>query len=328
VDPAPLTGQAAIPLPTPVERRTAAEQYQGANQWLVAGRPDKAVPILMNCCRLDPHSMIYRQSLRSAQRQLGRARGPISLLKKWRAIRRMAKASRAGKWIAVLGLAENVLTLDPGDVRAHRSLAKAFETLGLLDRAVWCLEQAAQGHHHDQVIAAELARLYERTGQFSRVNAVAKSPSTAEIASEDWQQQLLDELDRFRQDAAKVEQKLAQEPENQELQGILARLRHEIQAREIEQFRQATDRHPADMVLKLEFGILLLKAGQFEAALEAFQAARSDEPLAWRAVYYAAYCHLNLRQWRQAKPLFQEALTLIPPEAAAARQEVLALLNR
>src|SRR5207244_11656642 len=111
-------------------------------------------------------------------------------------------------------------------------------------------------------------------------------------------------------------------------QTILARLRGEIQGREIELRAKQADRHPQDLNRRLELGVLLLKAGRFEAALEAFQMARSDPRLTWRAVLYSAYCYLNAHQWRRAQPLFEEALSLLPPEADATRKEVLSLLTQ
>jgi tetratricopeptide (TPR) repeat protein len=317
-----------LPARTPEQRRTAAELYQIADQWLVAGRPDKAVTILQNCCRLDPQSMIYRQGLRTAQRQLRPARGLIASLRKWRAVRRLQGATAAKDWLMVLALAEEVLTLNSGDCRAHLALAKAYESMGLLDHAIWCLEQAPAGNHGTDNIAVELRRLYERTGRFSLAQGLKEIPLPPSPVMEapDWPARDLAQLNTFLQDAGIAEQRLCADPKNKELQTILARLRHEIQAREIEICRQKADLHPGDRSCLLDLGIILLKAGQFEAALEAFQTCRADDHMAWRAILYAAYCHLNMGQWRQAKPLFEEALNLIPAESEATRKEVLQVL--
>jgi len=292
------------------------------------------VPLLLDCCRLDPASMIYRQALRSAQGQLRPPRGPIALVRRWTVRRRLQTATRAGDWLKVLNLAEDMLALDPTNARAHLALATAFEALGQLDHAVWCLEQASGGNDRADSIVAELARLYERTGKFSLAQALTEPTTQAnkEVGAVAAGLSLRlhapqqAELDTFRLDASVAEQKLAQEPENKELQTILTRLRHEIQAREIDLCRQKADRYPADKSCHLDLGILLLKAGQFEAALEALEAARAGERVAWRAILYAAYCHLNMRQWHKAEPLFKEALALMPPEADTTRKEVLLLM--
>ena len=133
-------------------------------------------------------------------------------------------------------------------------------------------------------------------------------------------------LREFRQDAAIAEQKVAEQPDNTELQTTLAHLRHEIQAQDIDLLRQKVDRNPGDTAAKLEFGIQLLKAGQFDAALEIFLTLRTDPQLGWRAFVYAGYCHLNAGRWRRAKPLFTEALPLIPAGAEATREAVRRLL--
>jgi Tfp pilus assembly protein PilF len=317
-----------VQVPTPEQRQAAAQQFLDATRWLVARQPQNAVSLLRDCCCLDPASMVYRQALRKVQRQLSPARGPIGLIKRWRAVRTLQSAVQSRNWLKVLDLAEAVLALDPANELAHLALAAAFEALDLLDHAVWVLEQACVGSIPAGALVIELTRLYERTGKFSQVQGLAEAIQQRawEIPPKSWQSQDQAELDAFRQDAALAEQKLAADPENKDLPAILSRLRHEVQAREIGLCRQQAEHHPGDLNLRLELGVLLLKAGQFEAAVDTLETARAADPLAWRPTLYAAYCFLNLRQWRQAEPLFKEALALMPVEADATRKEVLLLL--
>ena len=268
--------------------------------------------------------MVYRQALRQAQRQLSPAQGLAGLIKKWWARRALRSANESRQWLKVLDLAEEVLTLHPIDEHATLALAAAFETLDLLDHAVWVLEQAPA---KSGAIEFQLIRLYERTGRFSQAQRLkAPHEPASEAPRTSWQARHLAELDAFRQNVILAEHKLAADPQSKSIPPLLTRLRHEIQALEIDLCRHEAERHPNDMSRRLDLGALLLKAGQFEAAIDAVEAARADARLGWRATLYAAYCYLNLRQWRRAEPLFREALSRLPQEDQTTRQEVLRLL--
>src|SRR5262249_27406454 len=134
------------------------------------------------------------------------------------------------------------------------------------------------------------------------------------------------DLDRFRQDLGEVNARLAQNERDSNLASLRERLQVEIQAREIDLWHQRADRYPAEPSFRVELGIRLLKAVRFDEALETFLQLRQDPNWGGRCLLYAAYCHLNCRQWRKAEPLLREALTRFGPEDAASKKEVLYLL--
>jgi tetratricopeptide (TPR) repeat protein len=134
------------------------------------------------------------------------------------------------------------------------------------------------------------------------------------------------DIDGFRQDLAIADERSAQAPEDATLAALRQRLRQEINTREIALYQQLADRFPGEANYRFELGARLLKAGQFDEALAAFEAVRGDERLRWRALVYAGYCQLNRRKWPQAAALFEEALPLVPAEEEATRRELLALL--
>jgi tetratricopeptide (TPR) repeat protein len=318
-----ILAQEILTTVTPENRKAAAAQFTFANQWLTAKQPAKAAELLQYCCQLEPTSLVYRQALRNAQYQLPPSRGFLARFKKWSRLQQLLKAQHSKDWPSVLVHAECMLTLDAANVAAHLALAQAFECMGLLEHGTWCLEQVANRSE----ITPTLARLYERTGKYVEARALLE-PNAANGAS----QQVLDDeqsvLETLRANAAIAGQRLVVAPDDPELLAIAARLRHELDAREIELCRQKSDRFPEDMQLRLELGVALLKAGQFDAALDAFKAARSNPQMAWKALVYSGYCHLNRGQWRKAKPFFEEALPMIPPEAEATRKEVESLLAK
>jgi tetratricopeptide (TPR) repeat protein len=307
----------AIPPLTPDERHAVATRYDRALQLRGAGLPEQALPLLLECCRIDPANRSYRQLLRSAQSELRRQQ-PVptfaAWLSTWRIRRRLQKALQTEQWLEAITLAEDVLVVDPKNAEAHGALATAFEKLGWIDQAVTCLELARMHVQPETTFDGELARLYQQRGNFTQAGQLTTPPAG-------------DELNTFRKDLAITEDKLREEPDSAELQQIRARLVHEIEAREMSLLQERADRFPGELQYRFEFGVRLLKAGQFEAALWAFEQARADERWRWRSLVYAAYCHINRRQWALAKPLLVEALPLIP-ETEMMRQEVRDLLER
>src|SRR5262249_8519755 len=116
----------------------------------------------------------------------------------------------------------------------------------------------------------------------------------------------------FRRDLGVATTRLRESPDDADLRRIHDELAREVRTREIAMWQRKADRHPGDLSLLFELGVRLLKAGQFDEALVAFEQARADERLHWRSLVYAAYCHINRGKWSAAKPLLEQALPLIP----------------
>ncbi|MCI0682180.1 MAG: tetratricopeptide repeat protein, partial [Gemmataceae bacterium] len=172
-----MTGQPDSRLPrlTPEQRRAAAGQFERANQVLAKGDFDYALPLLLNCCVLDPANPIYRQVLRKATRdkyQHNRRGQALAGLANLRQKFQLRKASLAGNPLKVLEHAERILLRNPWDVATQVVQAEAFQELGLIDLAVWTLEQARQVDANHIQINRFLARLYEKRGNFNQAIAL------------------------------------------------------------------------------------------------------------------------------------------------------------
>src|SRR6516164_5878077 len=84
-------------------------------------------------------------------------------------IKARIKASKRGKdFIKVLEQGEEVLVRNPWDLGTQMDMAEAADGLGLIDLAVWILEQARQRDGQDATLNRALARLYEKRGSFSQ----------------------------------------------------------------------------------------------------------------------------------------------------------------
>jgi predicted Zn-dependent protease len=180
----------STPGPSPEQRRVAAGQFDRANQVVATGNYDYGIGLLLDCCQRDPANLLYRQALRRAEKAKYRnnLRGSrLAWLWSWLVRARLRSAAAAGRHLQVLALAERLLTRNPWDVGAHAALAGAAEALGLIDLAVWALEQARQKQPADAGLNRALARLYERRGNFTQALALwdvvaGAAPGDAEAA--------------------------------------------------------------------------------------------------------------------------------------------------
>lgn len=168
----PATNQVRV---SPDQRRAAAGQYERANQVIATGNFDYGIQLLLNCCKIDPASLIYRQTLRKTEKTKynDNLRGSsLAFLTTFFARMGLAKARQADNHLRVLELGERILLRNPWDIGAQLAMAQAFRGLGLLDLAVWTLDQARQSNTENVRVNRALALLYEERGNFTQAIAL------------------------------------------------------------------------------------------------------------------------------------------------------------
>jgi tetratricopeptide (TPR) repeat protein len=149
--------------------------FERANQVVATGNYDYGIRLLLDCCKLDPANLLYRQALRRTEkaRYRNNLRGSwLAWLWSWPVRARLKAARQAGDHLAVLEHGERILVRNPWDVGVQMDMAKAAEALGLLDLAIWNLEQARQKQARDPAVNRNLARLYETRGNFTQAMAL------------------------------------------------------------------------------------------------------------------------------------------------------------
>jgi tetratricopeptide (TPR) repeat protein len=172
-------------------RKIAAQGFKRANEVIATGGYDYGIRLLLTCCKLDPGNLPYRQALRRTEKAKFRdnLRGSMfAWLTTGPARARMKAALRSRDYLKVLNQGENVLRQNPWDVGAQMDMAVAAEGLGLLDMAVWILEQARQKAAADPAVNRALAQMYEKVGKFGQAMTLWElvrraRPSDAEAAS-------------------------------------------------------------------------------------------------------------------------------------------------
>jgi tetratricopeptide (TPR) repeat protein len=422
-----------LPSPSAEHRRVASGQFEHANQVIATRKNyDYGIHLLLKCCLLDPANLIYRQALRRTQRAKynNNLRGSrLAWLTTWPIKARLKAARRSKDHLKVLEFGERVLVRNPWDVGTQMTMAESMESLGLLDMAIWCLEQARHKKVDDVTVNRALALLLEQRGNFNQAmalwlqirkvkptdeeaaeklkdlavhdtiqrgryegaidggpspahpafepaeNKVEEGTAQQEVSKEttnnsalpsrvardaaplrkriqveptssdaylnlaklyrraqeldnarhvleeglsatgntfELQLELADlEIEPFRKNLAVTEKKLESHPEDDKLRQLRIRLRKEINTRELEYHRLKADRHPTELVHRLEIGIRLLRAGLVDEAIQELQAARNDPRSRWQTLYYLGHCFKARNNWRLAQRNFEEALQTI-----------------
>jgi tetratricopeptide (TPR) repeat protein len=157
--------------PSPDQRKIAAERFERANQVVAGGNFDYAISLLLTCCKLDPGNLLFRQTLRRTQKAKykNNLRGSrLAWLFTSRARTRLKTAKLGRDYLRVLEVGEEILAKNPWDLGVQLDMAEAFDQLGLLDLAIYTLDQARQKYDKDVTLNRSLARLFEKRGNFAQ----------------------------------------------------------------------------------------------------------------------------------------------------------------
>jgi tetratricopeptide (TPR) repeat protein len=179
---------------------------------------------------------------------------------------------------------------DPTNANAYLQAANVYRKADQVDKALEVLEQGLGPTGKNFDLSVELAEL---------------------------------ELEPFRRNLILADEKLKKEPNNEELKKVRIKLLKEINTRELDLFRQKSDRYPTENVHRFELGVRLLRAGQLDEAIRNLQQTRADPRHHWRSLLYLGYCFKGRNNWRLAQRNFEDALAGLPPQEESVRKELL-----
>src|SRR5260370_26440002 len=137
----------ALPPLSAEHRRVAVGQFERANQVISTGNFDYGIRLLLSCCKLDPANLIYRQALRRTEKTKYKNNlkgSALAGMTSWATKAKIKNAKRTREFVKVLEYGEDILVRNPWDAGTQMDMAEAADELGLLDLAVWLLEQARQ----------------------------------------------------------------------------------------------------------------------------------------------------------------------------------------
>src|SRR5438034_1391204 len=160
-----------VPTPTAEHRRIAAEGFERARQVITTGNFDYGIRLLLTCCKIDPANLIYRQELRRSQKAKHNNNlrgGMFSFLTTASPKAKLKTAKRTRDYLQALEYGEQVLARNPWDLGTQTDMAESADALGMLDVAIFILDQARQKHGQVPTLNRALARLFEKRGNFAQ----------------------------------------------------------------------------------------------------------------------------------------------------------------
>lgn len=310
-----------VPVPSPEQRRVASENYERAKQVAATGDHDYAIQLLLTCCQLDPASINYRMALRKSQKEKygNNLKGsPLAMLTTPRLKAKMKSAKRNREYLSVLEFGEQVLTKNPWDLGTQTDMAEAFEALNLLDLAVLTLDQARQKYPKEPALNRQLARLFEKRGDFKRAIALWQLVKEAVPTDVEASHKAKDLAASETIARGQYEESVAGIKSSPVLEMIESRAveQQDRSGREIEAIQKRIEAAPTEPALYLQLATTYRKAGKTDRAKAAL-----NQGLAQTGG------HFTLKQElleMELEPLRSSLTTASPtdddPEAAAAKK--------
>jgi tetratricopeptide (TPR) repeat protein len=184
----------------------------------------------------------------------------------------------------------------------HQSSGNIPKELTLLQARVHANPTSASAY-------LQLVGYHRRADQLDKAHEVLQQALTATGNNFEIALEMLDlAIEPFRRDLAIAEDKVHAQPTSAELQRIRAGLVKEINARELDYFRQRADRFPTDVAARFEMALRLQRAGQADEAIREFQTIRTDPRYHGKVLYHLGLCFSQRKNWRLAQRNFEEAL--------------------
>ena len=265
-----------VPPPTADQKRIAQDSFNRAKEAVQSGNFDYAINLLLTCCKIDPASFVYRQTLRKTQKDkygnnLRGSRFAFLSKARWKTKMKGAKSSR--DYLRVLEYGEQVLCKNPWDAGAQMDMAEAFDALNLPELAVFTLDQARQKYPKDATLNRALARLFEKRGDFQK--AIALWQLVKEIAPTDVEaaHKAKDLAASYTIQRGQYEEAAAGTKESPVLGRIEARAaeKQDRLARETEPLRKRIEADPTEPTLYIQLANVYRKGNQDDRARATLQ---------------------------------------------------------
>ncbi|CAN5326083.1 hypothetical protein BH10PLA2_BH10PLA2_35440 [soil metagenome] len=162
---------AQITIPSPQHYRIAVGQFEKASEALDKENYDYAIPLLLNCCMLDPANLKYRRALRRAEEASYKRNPHVNVATAIKDLFLKAKikaAKRTHAFGKMLEYCEQILVHEPRDFKTQFEAAIAAKEIGLLNSSIWMLERLRKQHPKAAQAARMLAGLYEEGEDYDK----------------------------------------------------------------------------------------------------------------------------------------------------------------
>jgi tetratricopeptide (TPR) repeat protein len=126
----------------------------------------------------------------------------------------------------------------------------------------------------------------------------------------------------------KLQTKLKNEPENQDLKKELIELSKESLVAELDHYKLSVANYPTDMALKYEYGKRLVRAQKYDDAIPVFQEARNDPRHRIASINFIGQCFYFKEWYADAIESFEMALEAVDDKEGAIAKELRYNLGR
>ena len=164
------TSEHKLPAVSADSRAIAVKSFEKANSAISTQHYDYAIKLLLECCRRDPANFLFRQTLRRTQKAKynNNLRGSrLAVLTTLRIRTKLKQAEHSRDYAKVLDYGEQILSKNPWDIGVQKDMAEAADALGLLDMAIFLLDQARHKDPKHPTLNRMLARFFEKRGNFT-----------------------------------------------------------------------------------------------------------------------------------------------------------------
>ena len=151
------------------KNKMAADCWRKANEAMQAEQFDYAVDMLFRAMLLVPDNVLYRQTLRGAERKMYKDNGSgarMSGMKLMKPKGRIKKAKFSKDWKAVDQAAEDGLKINPWDASLNAAVGEACANLEYNEVAVFCYELALKAEPQNKEFNRHYAILQEERGNY------------------------------------------------------------------------------------------------------------------------------------------------------------------
>ncbi len=154
----------------------------------------------------------------------------------------------------------------------------------------------------------ELADLHQKEERFNEAEAVLKRALDASGGNTEVREYLEDvELRHARHEVLRAENR-AKKENTDEATELWSQMKNELNNKELEIYRNRSERYPTNLGYKYELGVRLYKAKKYQDGIRILQEARNDPKRKGMVLFYLGACFETIKQYKLALTHYEESL--------------------
>src|SRR5439155_9821907 len=215
--------------------------------------------------------LIYRQELRRSQKakhNINLRGGMFSFFSTASPKAKLKTAKRTRDYLKALEYGVQVLTRNPWDLGTQMDMAESADALGLLDVAIYILDQARQKHGNDPSLNRRLARLFEKRGNFAQAIKLWELVRKAVPADVEATHKAKDLAASETIQRGQYENAMEGGSSLHKIQAARAAAEHDRSRSEVTQLAAKIEADPTSPQPYLQLALAHRRAGRFEEALD------------------------------------------------------------